>query len=1171
MAIKTLLRALEGLIEGFEDIDSGEFNLNILGGQTSLLEVLLLKTVTADLADATAAGVVVLVLQDVSEFPRWENFLALNLGDAVKVVSLPHINQWGRDRYARQRERQQDRLKALSALAQRDRNYVALATMAGLRQHTMTSYQWRHLSRTIHSGDEIDLDDLLLVLEDLGYVAVDTVTEPASYASRGGIVDIFSYHEDFPVRLDFIGDRISGIKHFDPNKQTSLSTRKSFVLSPAQEFDFGRIRRKEIAQALYEYSLKFPQVNKLERQGIVDSLLSGVRFPGHELFSDLWRDSAATSCPGNELAGVVVFFSGAIRQLEEEYKKALGLMHLSYQEDVNAGKLSMVPEAIFNKDLILDKSFRIEFGDALKAGCVPQSKKIALPIGSGLEEYLKLLRAKLDSQINVMILVHTDAQLKRVKSILNNHNLSYSDYRDNFINCLQAQRSGVIGLVYGDLTSPIFLEAYNTYLLPEHSMFGEKKRLRRSSKKSIDDLLSSFRDLTQGSLVVHVHHGIGRYIGMKSMEISGLKSEFLVLEYAAQDKVYLPVENLGLLQKYSGGTSPNPPLDKLRSQGWTTRKNRVRKAVKDIAKDLLSIHAKRKLLPGRTYSAPNDLYYQLEADFPFDETEDQVRCIDEVNEDLSSSYPMDRLVCGDVGFGKTEIAIRAAMRVVMDGYQVMILAPTTVLSYQHYTTFKKRFEKFGVSIGLLNRFMKSKVAKAMVADFNRGSIDLLIGTHRLLSKDVKPSNLGLIVVDEEQRFGVSHKEALKKIRASCDILTLTATPIPRSLHMAILGLKDISTIMTPPVARLGIQTFVMEWSDQVIGEGIRREIQRGGQVFFVHNRVSDILNMKSYITQLLPDIDVRVAHGQMREMELETVILDFLDQKFSVLLCTTIIESGIDMPNVNTIFVNQADRFGLAQLYQMRGRVGRSQRQSYAYFLVESQSTLSAEAEQRLDVLAAHQELGSGFQIASYDLEFRGAGDLLGGSQSGHVSDVGFELYTKMLEEEVRRLQGGDLDVSDYDPEIKIRMNAYLSEVYISSQSQRLTIYKRLFTCSSFLQIDDLEEETNDRFGSMPPEAQQIFAVARLKLTLRALRVKVIWEKDPSAYEIRFYSMTESLIHQITQAVSRKPDVFTLNPDYSLLVSFPARESQEKIQGLIASLSLLNLQGRSSEVLSGDG
>ncbi|MDA9951575.1 helicase-related protein, partial [Oligoflexaceae bacterium] len=537
------------------------------------------------------------------------------------------------------------------------------------------------------------------------------------------------------------------------------------------------------------------------------------------------------------------------------------------------------------------------------------------------------------------------------------------------------------------------------------------------------------------------------------------------------------------------------------------------------------------------YSSVGDEYFKFSDSFPYEETEDQERVIAEVNHDLSAETPMDRLVCGDVGFGKTEVAIRATYRVVSDGYQVIVLVPTTILCYQHYRSFSDRFEKFGFKVSQLNRFVSAKSQKETIADFEAGKVDIIVGTHRVLSKDVKPNNLGLVVIDEEQRFGVGHKERLKELKASCDLLTLSATPIPRTLHLSMLGLRDISIITTPPVDRLFVKTYIATFEEELVREAISRELARGGQVFFVHNRVEDIEEMAVFISQLLPTARVRTGHGRMPERSLEKVVVDFLEHKFDVLICTTIIESGIDMPNVNTLIVNRADRFGLAQLYQIRGRVGRSSRQAYAYFLTPPEERLSDDSSKRLEILATHQELGSGFQIASHDMELRGVGNLLGGEQTGKIADVGLDLYTEMLEATIREMKGEEEYKERRDIEIKIPVSAVIPQVYIDDENLRLQTYKSIFSAIDEGELRKLKASIADRFGQLPLQMERLFWVAELKVLLLECSVERFVRKPNGEYEVGFRGLSERNINGLIEIVMQKPKMYRLTPNYQLILS----------------------------------
>jgi transcription-repair coupling factor (superfamily II helicase) len=696
-----------------------------------------------------------------------------------------------------------------------------------------------------------------------------------------------------------------------------------------------------------------------------------------------------------------------------------------------------------------------------------------------------------------------------------------------------------IHVMEGFLSSWIWVEQTKTLIIPEHVIFGVVQRKQKSSSAKLKNFLSAFRDLKVADLIVHVTHGVGRYRGMVTLTVGGITADFLHLEYAGTDKIYLPVDKLNLLQRYSGGGegTANPSLDKLGGSAWEKKKSQVKAAVKEMADKLLKLQAQRALAHIHTYDPPGDDYFKFEAEFPYEETADQIKAIQEVNQDLEGAKAMDRLVCGDVGFGKTEVALRAAFRVASEGLQVLVLVPTTILCYQHYRTFSDRLNRHGLRVAQVNRFVPPKDQKLTLSDLAAGKVDVLIGTHRLLSEDIKTRRLGLIIVDEEQRFGVIHKEKLKELRAGADILTLTATPIPRTLHMSMLGLRDISIITTPPSNRMSVKTYVAKMDESLIREALEHELDRGGQAFFLHNRVEDIEATTLWIKSLVPKANVRFAHGQMRETELETTIIDFIEHKFDVLVCTTIIESGVDMPNVNTLLVSNADRFGLAQLYQMRGRVGRSSVQAYAYFLTKAPGTLTDDARRRLEVLAAHQELGAGFQIASHDLEIRGAGNLLGSEQSGHAAEVGLEMYTDLLGEAIAEIRGQLPEQTKIDTEIKLPMTALIPESYIKDEGIRLQFYKTLFSVDRRDEVQDIAEELTDRFGPLPEELSRLIMVAKLKIMLSMLGASQISMNAKAGwFEIRFGSLNERQIDRMIKEAQRKPTTYRLSPDYRLYV-----------------------------------
>jgi transcription-repair coupling factor (superfamily II helicase) len=947
------------------------------------------------------------------------------------------------------------------------------------------------------------------------------------------------------------------------------------LVAPGAEAILPRAEHRHHTQRLYNALLELP-IEKADREGMMAAFEHHTRFPGFGMFLPIFRD-AEESCGWDYLhpdEDLLVFPRG-IEPCENHHQEHLEAFQQTHLNDTAAKRPSLAPDRHFldieTTRTRLSLVRRLECGNPFST---PGAETLRLRFRPSLEgapqthkgastdhfdRWVDLLRGVLTRGGQVAILAHTDPQIERIANLLAHRDLESRQLSPLLPRLSEGLASGddssriLIGR--GDLAGQLWLEDEQLLVLPETTLFGEVARKAPPPSTKLQNYLTSFRDLKVGDLVVHVLHGIGRYKGLTRLEAGGHSGDFLLIEYGAGDKLYLPVDRLSLLQRYSGGTDSAPPsaLDRLGTGAWEKRKDRVRKAVRDMADELLKAQAERSLAQGPRLMPPGDLYFSFEAAFPYEETDDQRRAIDEVNTDLVSARPMDRLVCGDVGFGKTEVALRAIFRVVAEGLQALVLVPTTVLCYQHFRNFQERLSPFGIRVGQVSRFVKGVDLKDALRGFQEGKTDVLVGTHRLLSGDIIPRRLGLLVIDEEQRFGVAHKEHLKRIRAGVPVMTLTATPIPRTLHMSMLGLKDISIITTPPQDRLSVKTYFTRFDETLVKEAIQHELRRGGQVFFVHNRVDDIEDIRNYLGSLLPGIDIRVAHGQMREGQLEKVIIDFLEQRFQVLVCTTIIESGIDMPNVNTLIVNNADYFGLAQLYQIRGRVGRSSAQAFAYFFVGANKRLSDEAHKRLDILSSHQELGAGFHIASCDLEMRGAGNLLGGEQSGHVASIGLEMYTSLLDAAIREARGKPVP-KETDTEIKIPVSALIPTDYIPSESLRLQFYKAMFSARGTSEIDRLHEEARDRFGAPPPEFVRLIRVAALKLQLRRSHAIMLTSTGRGDYEVRFGPLGEPQIAALMELVRRQPDRYQLLPNYRLLlrtgnikIPTPPDDPQEEI------------------------
>lgn len=1112
----------------------------------------------------------VVVVPTAKELPAWSGFL--EQAEASAAV-LPYYSSYGNDRFINPGLSRRQRLYALSRLADPSAPTVVITTAQALGQMTLPPESLAGASLSLERDKDYDQDELIARLDDLGYVPQAAVTEEGGFAVRGGIVDVYPLNEDDPVRLEFVGDTLTSLRAFSVTDQKSKHGLDRVVVVPAYEALTPASRRKEDAQTLYE-ALLDQHVVAADRDGMLAQFQKGVKFSGFDMFAPLFRPGATPSLGYARKDSLLLFPSG-VESCLEKYREFYDALAADYQKDIDRERPVVAPGRHFLPPAELARAIEavtpiVEFGNPyaaadanlyrvegrLKVEGAPESASIGAEL---FDKWVLVFERVLKKDGAVVVLAHHDEQLERIANLLSHRGLKPQLTEGLMGKVVTGEiPPGVIAIGKGDCASHLWLEEQSLLIVPEEALFGTKTKKVKPASQKLQNYLSSFADLKVGDLVVHVQHGIARYRGLTSLNVMGLASDFLILEYHGGDKIYLPVDRLSLLQRYSAGSEAGTamhPVDRLGGLGWERRRARVKGAVKDMADQLLKLQAKRAVARGQAYGAPDDTYLKFEAAFQYEETEDQIRAIHDVDADLRSGKPMDRLVCGDVGFGKTEIALRAALRTVLEGGQVLVLVPTTVLCYQHYRTFKDRLEAHGVRVAQVNRFVSAEETRKATEGLQNGGVDVLIGTHRILSKDIKPKRLGLLVVDEEQRFGVTHKEKLKELRAGAHCLTLTATPIPRTLHMSMVGLRDISIIATPPQDRVSVKTYISRFDEMLIKEAIEQEVRRGGQVFFVHNRVEDIVEMQNFLKSLVPGLEVRVGHGQMREHQLEKVIVDFLEQKFPVLLCTTIIESGIDMPNVNTLIVDRADRFGLAQLYQLRGRVGRSNLQAYAYFLTPAEDRLSDDAKKRLDVLAAHQELGAGFQIASHDLELRGAGNLLGGEQSGHAAAVGLELYTELLEAAIHELRGEPV-VERVDTEIKIPVSAVIPTEYVPEETQRLHLYKSLFAADGEDDLAVLRQDTADRYGPLPGELSRLFKVARLKQLLRKLGAQRL-TAGKGVFEVRFAPLGEKQIDGLLKAAAQRPEKYKLAPDAKLLLFLDAasqpspKQQDEMLQALI--------------------
>jgi transcription-repair coupling factor (superfamily II helicase) len=969
-------------------------------------------------------------------------------------------------------------------------------------------------SLVVKNGQRLDFDAEKLRLQNAGYRNVPQVLDPGDFAVRGALLDIFPMGSPEPYRIELLDDEIDSIRIFDPESQRSLHKVGEVRLLPAREFPMDEVASKRFRATLRE---RFPIDPR--RCTLYQDMKEGGAPAGIEYYLPLFFDATSTLFDYLGSDALCLLGEGALEAAEAFWKQT-SERYEQRRHDIERPllppeELFVPPEALRQR---LNAVRRIEvcgreharFEDAQPLGDAPAP---ATPIVRQNEPSGTALRGLLQSYPG-RVLIAADSAGRREALIEQLANLDLKPETVAAWPDFATPQGPKYAITVAALEDGFSIIEPALCVLTERQLFPERAsqpRRRKRAGREPEAIIRDLGELAIGAPIVHEDHGVGRYRGLEVLDVGSEPAEFLCIEYAKGDKLYVPVAQLHLVSRYSGASPELAPLHSLGGEAWEKARRKAAEKVRDVAAELLEIQAKRQARQGLALDIERAQYEQFAAGFPFEETPDQLSAIEAVLVDLQSSLPMDRVVCGDVGFGKTEVAVRAAFATAMAGRQVAVLVPTTLLAEQHYRNFRDRFADWPLRVEVLSRFKTAKEIKAELEKLKDGNIDVIVGTHRLLQADVKFKDLGLVIVDEEQRFGVRQKEALKALRAEVHLLTLTATPIPRTLNMAMSGLRDLSIIATPPAHRLAVQTFIAQWDAAQLREAFQREFARGGQVYFLHNEVDNIERMQRELQELVPEARIRIAHGQMPERELEQVMLDFHRQRFNVLLCTTIVESGIDIPSANTIIINRADRFGLAQLHQLRGRVGRSHHRAYAYLVIPDRKSITPDAEKRLEALASLDELGAGFTLATHDLEIRGAGELLGEGQSGQIAEVGFSLYTELLERAVRSIKQGklpDLDAhSHHGAEVVLHIPALIPDDYLPDVHTRLTLYKRIASAPNRDGLHELQVEMVDRFGLLPDPAKHLFAITEMKLDATALGIKklelgerggrVQFEKDP--------------------------------------------------------------------------
>ncbi|MDH5560141.1 MAG: transcription-repair coupling factor, partial [Deltaproteobacteria bacterium] len=988
---------------------------------------------------------------------------------------------------------------------------------AALSQKLMPSESFFLNQIELKTGQRYPREELLTSLVRLGYSRVDMVEEKGEFAVRGEIIDIYALGATNPLRLDFFDEELESVNTFEVETQRSLKPLESFCVLPASEALLGTVNTHMALKRLSGLKANTQPETYFE---IRENIESGIGFSGIENLMPIFYSKTENLFDYFRQAPLILALEP--ESLKKHQELFFEEVCHEYEYSIKEGSPTVAPDDLYlsPKELtgLLKKHPRIYlFRDASgekQAINLPIRDNSLLrqidvfgdsPVQNPTRSILEQLKRWHLTGAKVIVTAGSYTRAEHIRQTLEEFGISVpisEKSGEEIINGLFLTPSQPMDLSFCLLVSKLsrgfkWLNSQcevEALLVSEEEIFGPKQKQRTLKKSKIQHFFSSIGDLKVKDYVVHVEYGIGSYQGLKKIQTGDQQTDFLVIQYQGGDKVYVPVDKFHLVQKYAGGDAQAPNLNRLGDKSWSKTKTKIRSEIDDIADELVRLYAERKACRAIAFSPESSLTRDFALNFSYQETDDQEKAIQEVTSDMESEMPMDRLVCGDVGFGKTEVAMRAAYKAVVDGYQIGFLAPTTVLAQQHYETFKKRFENTAVSIGLLSRFKTPTQIKQTLKDLKENKVDIVIGTHRLLSKDVVFNKLGLLVIDEEQRFGVRHKETIKKIKTNVDTLALSATPIPRTLHMSLIGIRDISIINTPPMDRRAIRTRLLKLSDYVITEAVNREIRRKGQVFFVHNRVESIHEVGQYLKHILPNIRIAIAHGQMSERDLEEVMRGFIQREFDLLLCTTIIESGLDIPNTNTILINNADKFGLSQLYQLRGRVGRSSVQAYAYLLTPKEKTLTDLARKRLNILQELNHLGAGFKIANFDLELRGAGNLLGSKQSGHITQVGFELYTQMIEEAVSSISNQEVKKQSQACEVKLNLglDASLPDHFISSMNHRLDAYRQIAAAKSDEELWETRASLEDRYGKLPDQALGLFESMEIKLLAASLDIEQI-------------------------------------------------------------------------------
>lgn len=1129
-----LLYGEENFLEVIQGINQGLENQLVYGVDGSpknlLISALKMFTGRPSLVITSDLGRAEKIYNDLSSFFP---------GD--RVLMYPARENLLYDTVTHSKEISEQRLLVLDRIIN-DEDFLVVAPLASLLPLLPPPGVWKESYLEIKKGSTISMDDLILGLLRLGYERVPLVEGRGQFSHRGGILDFFPRINQVPSRVEFFGDEIDSIREFDPVSQRSTGYQEEAFISPAHEvvLSKGAFQRgkDEIAKELKKQLAFFSRSRGKEP---AEKLLQKVEGHQEKLSQQLYFDGIEQYLP--------FFYPGVHTLLDYLPRHSLVFLDEPVHLGENGGKMDREVKESFTslqeEGLLLPGQLGLyrPAGDILtprgltylsfslimrKMPGGNSSKVVSFP-----SQAMPSFHGKMDillEEINqwtrqgyrLVVMASSGDRAREIKESFNQERIPARE-----LSSLNDLGVGLPGIININLDNGFILPSLKIALLAEREIFPPRVK-KKFWKKTREGLrISDYQELKIGDYVVHEHHGIGQYLGVRTLEVNGVSRDYLYLKYSGEDKLFIPTDQIDLIRKYIGLEGQKPRLYSLGSNEWNRVKSRVRASVEKMARELMDLYAARQSAPGHAFSPDHPWQKEFEDRFPYVETRDQLKAINDVKGDMEKSRPMDRLVCGDVGYGKTEVALRAAFKAVIEGKQVALLVPTTILAQQHYNSFQERFNGFPLNLAVLSRFKKPAEQKEIIRQVRSGWIDIIIGTHRLLSADLRFKDLGLLIIDEEQRFGVRHKEKLKMMRQEVDVFSMTATPIPRTLHMSLVGVRDLSVIETPPENRYPIQTYVVEYSDALLREAIQREINRGGQVYLVYNRVEQIEKWSQRVKELVPGARVAIAHGQMPEGLLERKMISFLNRSYDILVSTTIVEAGLDIPNVNTIIIIDADKMGLSQLYQLRGRVGRSNRLAYAYLTFQKDKVLSELAEKRLQAIKEFTRLGSGFKVALRDLEIRGAGNILGPEQHGFVAAVGFDMYCQLLESSLKELQG-TTPGEERDIKLELDINAYIPAFYISEHSQKIAVYQKIASSYSLGEVEDIGKEVEDRFGPLPLPVQNLLAIARLKVYARGLKISTITrEKEGAIIKFDLESFKEK-IHIIPDFLQKRSEKISL-------------------------------------------